>query len=117
MIKQIKVVNSFYLAGLTTFICLIIGYPFAFLIARMQSKFKSLLILLIIIPFWTSSLIRTYSMIAILKPKGLINSALMWSGIIDKPIAMLFNNTSVVIGLIYNLLPFMILPLLTNIES
>ncbi len=108
--------KSFYLAGLCTLICLILGYPFAYVIARMKSRFKPLLILLIIIPFWTSSLIRTYSMISILKPKGLINSLLMWSGVISKPIAMLFNNTSVVIGLVYNLLPFMIFPLITNIE-
>lgn len=108
--------NSFYLAGLCTLICLLLGYPFAYIIARMQSRFKSLLILLIIIPFWTSSLIRTYSMISILKPKGIINSALMWLGIIHKPIAMLFDNTAVLIGLVYNLLPFMVLPLLTNIE-
>jgi len=108
--------NSFYIAGLSTLICLIIGYPFAYVIARMQSRFKGLLILLIIIPFWTSSLIRTYSMIAILKPKGIINSALLWLGVIHHPIPMLFNNTSVIIGLVYNLLPFMVLPLLTNIE-
>lgn len=108
--------SSFYLAGICTFICLILGYPFAYVIARMKNGFKSMLILLIIIPFWTSSLIRTYSMIAILKPKGIINSLLLWTGIIDKPIPMLFNNTSVLIGLVYNLLPFMVLPLLTNIE-
>lgn len=108
--------NSFYLAGLCTLICLLLGYPFAYVIARIQSRFKALLMLLIIIPFWTSSLIRTYSMISILKPKGIINSLLMWLGIIDKPISMIFNNTSVLIGLVYNLLPFMILPLLTNIE-
>ena len=108
--------KSFYLAGLCTFICLIMGYPFAYAIARMQSRFKNLLVLLIIIPFWTSSLIRTYSMITILKPKGIINSILLWMGVIDKPLPLLFSDTAVVIGLIYNLLPFMILPLLTNIE-
>lgn len=108
--------QSFYLAGLCTFICLLLGYPFAYLIARMTNPLKNLMILLIIIPFWTSSLIRSYSMITILKPKGIINSLLLWLGVIDKPIPLLFNNTSVVIGLIYNLLPFMVLPLLTNIE-
>ncbi len=108
--------NSFYLAGLCTLACFILGYPFAYIIARMKSHFKGLLILLIIIPFWTSSLIRTYSMISILKPAGMINSALMWLGIIHKPIPLLFNNVSVLIGLVYNLLPFMVLPLLTNIE-
>lgn len=108
--------KSFYLAGSCTLICLFIGYPFAYAIARMESVYKNLLILLIIIPFWTSSLIRTYSMITILKPKGVINSMLIWLGIIDKPLPLLFSDTAVVIGLIYNLLPFMILPLMTNIE-
>lgn len=108
--------KSFYLAGLCTLVCLLIGYPFAYIIARMENRFKNLLILLIIIPFWTSSLIRTYSMITILKPKGIINSILMWAGIIEKPLPLLFSDIAVVIGLVYNLLPFMILPLLTNIE-
>jgi spermidine/putrescine transport system permease protein len=108
--------QSFYIAGICTMICLLIGYPFAYVIARLQSRFRSLLILLIIIPFWTSSLIRTYSMITILKPKGVINSILLWTGIISKPIPVLFTDTAVMIGLVYNLLPFMILPLLTNIE-
>ncbi len=108
--------ESFYVAGICTAICLLLGYPFAYLIARMQNRFKNLLILLIIIPFWTSSLIRCYSMITILKPKGLINSILLWLGIIDKPLPLLFTDTSVMVGLVYNLLPFMILPLLTNIE-
>jgi spermidine/putrescine transport system permease protein len=108
--------QSFYIAGTCTLICLLLGYPFAYSIARMQHRFKNLLILLIIIPFWTSSLIRTYSMITMLKPKGVINSILLWSGIIDKPLPLLFSDTSVMIGLVYNLLPFMVLPLLTNIE-
>lgn len=108
--------KSFYLAGLCTLICLVVGYPFAYIIARMEGRCKNLLILFIIIPFWTSSLIRTYSMITMLKPKGIINSIFMWLGVIDKPLPLLFSDTAVVIGLIYNLLPFMILPLLTNIE-
>ena len=108
--------ESFYVAGMCTVICLLLGYPFAYAIARMQSRYKGLLMLLIIIPFWTSSLIRCYSMITLLKPKGIINSILMWLGIIDKPLDMMFTDTSVMIGLVYNLLPFMILPLLTNIE-
>ncbi len=108
--------ESFYIAGICTLICLIVGYPFAYVIARLENGMKSLLILLIIIPFWTSSLIRSYSMITILKPKGLINSLLLWTGIIDKPLPLLFTDTAVMVGLVYNLLPFMILPLLTNIE-
>lgn len=108
--------ESFYIAGICTLICLLLGYPFAYAIARMQPHYKRLLILLIIIPFWTSSLIRTYSMITMLKPKGIINSILMWLGLIDKPLSLIFTDTAVMIGLVYNLLPFMVLPLLTNIE-
>lgn len=108
--------KSFYLAGLCTLACLLLGYPFAYIIARLESRMKNLLILLVIIPFWTSSLIRTYSMITILKPKGILNSLFMWLGIITKPLPLLFSDIAVVIGLVYNLLPFMILPLLTNIE-
>jgi spermidine/putrescine transport system permease protein len=108
--------QSFYIAGTCTLICLLVGYPFAYMIARLESRFKNLLILLIIIPFWTSSLIRTYSMITMLKPKGVINSILMGMGLISKPLPLLFTDTAVMIGLVYNLLPFMVLPLLTNIE-
>lgn len=108
--------ESFDIAAICTLICLLLGYPFAYSIARMQHSYKNLLILLIIIPFWTSSLIRTYSMITMLKPKGVINSILLTLGIIDKPLPLLFTDTAVMIGLVYNLLPFMILPLLTNIE-
>ena len=113
----LKIFNqSFYLAGICTLICLIIGHPFAYAIARIEGGLKNILILGIIIPFWTSSLIRTYSIITMIKPKGLINSLLMWLGVIDKPLAILFSDTAVIIGTVYNLLPFMILPLLTNIE-
>ncbi len=108
--------QSFYIAGTCTIICLLLGYPFAYIIARMQNRYKRLLTLLIVIPFWTSSLIRTYSMITMLKPKGVISSILMGLGLIDKPLPLLFTDTSVMIGLVYNLLPFMILPLLSNIE-
>jgi spermidine/putrescine transport system permease protein len=108
--------TSFLIAGLTTFLCLLIGYPFAYLIARMQSRFKSVLLMLVIIPFWTSSLIRSYALIAIIKAKGILNALLMTLGLIEHPLPILFTNTAVVIGLVYNLLPFMILPLMTNIE-
>lgn len=108
--------QSFYIAGCCTLICLLLGYPFAYIVARLQTRYKNLLILLVIIPFWTSSLIRTYSMITMLKPKGVINSFLLWTGLISKPLPLLFSDTAVMIGLVYNLLPFMILPLLTNIE-
>lgn len=108
--------KSFVIAGISTILCLLLGYPFAYIIGRMQSRFKSFLILLVIIPFWTSSLIRSYALIAIIKAKGLLNSLLIFLGLIDQPLAILFTNSAVIIGLVYNLLPFMILPIMTNVE-
>jgi spermidine/putrescine transport system permease protein len=94
----------------------LMAYPFAYFISRLPEKTKGFLVLLVVIPFWTSSLIRSYSLIAILKTKGLINAFLLWAGIIHAPLQILFTHTAVVVGLVYNLLPFMILPILTNIE-
>jgi len=109
--------QSFYLAGSCTLICLILSYPFAFIIARSQSKYKSLLLLLVIIPFWTSSLIRTYAIMAILKAKGIINVILLAMGIIHHPLQLLYSYSAVLIGCVYDFLPFMILPLYANIEK
>jgi len=108
--------KSLLIAGLSTFFCLLLGYPFAYFIARTHSRFKNILILLVIIPFWTSSLIRSYALIAIIKAKGILNSILLNAGIIDQPLQILFTNSAVIIGLVYNLLPFMILPIITNVE-
>lgn len=108
--------KSFIIAGVSTLLCLIIGYPFAFIIARMHGRLKSFLLLLVIIPFWTSSLIRSYALIAIIKAKGILNSILIALGIIHHPLQILFTNSAVIIGLVYNLLPFMILPIMTNVE-
>ncbi len=108
--------NSFLIAGSATLACLVLGYPFAYVIARMESRWKNLLMMLVIIPFWTSSLIRSYALIAIIKAKGVLNTLLLTLGIIHQPLSILFTNAAVIIGLVYNLLPFMILPLMTNIE-
>lgn len=110
-------IHSIWLAGLCTFLCLIIGYPFAYILARAHHRYKSLLLLLVIIPFWTSSLIRSYAIVTILKAKGIINSLLLWLGIIHQPLQLLYNGSAVVVGLVYSLLPFMILPLYANIEK
>ncbi|KTD18907.1 ABC transporter permease [Legionella jordanis] len=107
-------VRSLVIALLTTLSCLILAYPFSYLLVK--SKQQSLLILLIIIPFWTSSLVRTYSLIAILKAKGVINSILLKFHVIDAPLSLLYSNFAVITGLIYNLLPFMVLPIFTNME-
>jgi spermidine/putrescine transport system permease protein len=109
--------QSLHLAASCTLICLIIGYPFTFIIARSQHKHKSLLLLLVIIPFWTSSLIRTYAIMAILKAKGILNAILLVAGIIHQPLQILYSNTAILIGCVYDLLPFMILPLYANIEK
>ncbi len=108
--------KSFLVAGVSTFCCLLLGYPFAFILARTHSRWKNLLLLLVIIPFWTSSLIRSYALIAIIKAKGILNTLLLALGIIHQPLSILFTSTAVLIGLVYNLLPFMILPIMTNIE-
>lgn len=108
--------QSFLLAGTATLCCLILGYPFAYFISRLSATTKSFFVLLIIIPFWTSSLIRSYAMIAILKAKGVLNIFLLSWGLIQTPLSILYTNTAVIIGLIYNLLPFMILPILTTID-
>lgn len=109
--------HSFYLAGFCTLICLLLGYPFAYLLACIQSRHKGLLLLLVIIPFWTSSLIRTYAIIAVIKTKGLLNTFLLWLGVIHQPLHILYSSTAVLIGLVYSLLPFMILPLYANVEK
>ncbi len=109
-------VRSFGVAALSTFICLVLAYPFAFFMATAQDKYKNILLLLLIVPFWTSSLIRTYAIIAVIKTKGILNTILLALGIIHHPIEIMFTNTAVMIGLIYNLLPFMILPLYANLE-
>ncbi len=108
--------RSFYLAGVCTLLCLLVGYPFAYFLSQLKSTYKHFLFLLVIIPFWTSSLIRSYAMIAILKAKGLLNTLLLAMGIIHTPLNLLFTNWAVIIGLVYNLLPFMILPLYTNLQ-
>lgn len=108
--------KSFIIAGVATLLCLLLGYPFAFLIAHIDDRFKNILLLLVIIPFWTSSLIRSYALIAIIKARGILNTLLISLGIIDQPLPILFTNTAVIIGLVYNLLPFMILPIMANVE-
>lgn len=106
--------RSFLFALLTTGSCLILAYPFSYLLVK--AKHQSLLLLLIIIPFWTSSLVRTYALIAILKAKGLVNMFLLHLHWISHPLPLLYSNFAVFVGLIYNLFPFMVLPIFTNME-
>lgn len=104
-------VHSLWMAGLTTVICLLFGYPFAWLVSRASTRWQPLLMLLLILPFWTNSLVRVYALKLLLATNGLINKALLAIGIIDAPIDMLYTQGAVIIGLTYLLFPFMVLPL------
>ncbi len=109
--------DSFEMAFVTTALCLLIGYPFAYNLSKYRGKFKSLLLVLIIIPFWTSSLIRTYAIIIIIKTNGVLNGILMALGIIDEPLRLMYTEAAVLVGMVYSLLPFMILPLYAVLEK
>ena len=98
-------------AALATVLCLLIGYPVAYAIARPQGARRQLLLFLVMLPFWTSFLIRVYAWIAILEPNGLLNQSLIALGLIATPLPLLNNQFSVELGLVYSYLPFMILPL------
>lgn len=109
--------SSLWLSLITTVICLAAGYPFAYFIANAPQKIRGILLMLIIIPFWTNSLIRTYAWIILLRTSGIINSYLMQFGIIHEPVQFLYTNGAVVLGLAYTLFPFMVLPLYASIDS
>lgn len=109
--------NSLYMAGVATVICLVIGYPFAFMIAKLPEKYRPFLLFLVVLPFWTNSLIRIYGMKIFLGVKGILNETLLSLGIISEPIRILNTEAAVIIGLVYILLPFMILPLYSSIEK
>jgi spermidine/putrescine transport system permease protein len=109
--------HSFYMALVTTVLCLIIGYPFAYVISRFRASIKPYLIFLVIVPFWTNSLVRTYAMKLLLATNGLVNQALLGLGLIDEPLRMLYTEGAVIAGLVYVLLPFMILPLYAIFEQ
>lgn len=109
--------RSFGYALATTGICLILGYPFAWLLARHPKSRRNLLLVLVIIPFWTSSLIRTYALIILLKANGLLNTWFLALGLIEAPLDLLYTDAAVHIGLVYALLPFMILPLYAAMEK
>ena len=104
-------VNSIKVAAISTLLCLLLGYPMAYGIARARPSLRLPLLLLIILPFWTSFLIRVYAWIGILKNNGLINNLLLSTGIIDQPLALLHSPVAVYVGIVYSYLPFMILPL------
>jgi putrescine transport system permease protein len=104
-------------AFISTILCLLIAYPMAYAIARARPTTRNVLLMLIILPFWTSFLLRVYAWIGLLKTDGLINQFLMGLGIISEPLAMMNTSLAVYIGIVYSYLPFMILPLYSNLEK
>ncbi|WP_159656581.1 spermidine/putrescine ABC transporter permease PotB [Vibrio atypicus] len=109
--------HSFYMAIVATLLCLVIGYPFAYIVAKMPEKWRPIMLFLVIVPFWTNSLIRTYGLKIVLGTQGILNKSLLAMEIIDKPMRLMYTETAVMIGLVYILLPFMILPLYSAIEK
>ena len=107
--------NSLRIAGIATLITLLIGYPMALGIARAQARMRVLLLMLIVLPFWTSFLIRVYAWIGLLKNNGLINNLLVSLGLIDQPLPLLHSDFAVYLGIVYSYLPFMVLPLYANL--
>jgi putrescine transport system permease protein len=108
--------NSLAFAGGATLLCLLLGYPMAYAIALAPRAWRNPLLMLVILPFWTSFLIRVYAWIGILKPNGLINNFLLACGLVDQPLPLLNNAFSVELALVYSYLPFMILPLYATLE-
>ena len=111
------ILKSLTLAFCTTLFCLLVAYPFTYFIARFPKEYRALFLMLIIVPFWTNSLIRNYALISILGENGIINGLLMKCGLISQPLKLLYNNLAVFIGMAYTLLPFMILPLYATLEK
>lgn len=109
--------DSVALSATATLVCLLAGYPFAYRLAMARRGVRPWLLLLVVIPFWTNSLIRTYALILVLKSQGLLSNLLMWLGIIREPVSFMYGDFAVFLGLAYTLLPFMILPLYASIEK
>lgn len=109
--------QSVWYAAITTVVCLIAGYPVAYFIGRADERWRNRLLMLVMIPFWTSFLIRTYAWMTILKSEGLLNGMLLYTHVITQPLDILYTPTAVIIGLVYSYLPFMILPIYGSVEK
>lgn len=109
--------HSINMAVVATLACLLLGYPFAYFLTKMPKKIQPLMLFLLIVPFWTNSLIRIYGLKIFLSTKGYFNEFLLWIGLIDKPLRIIYTPEAVVLGLVYILLPFMVLPLYSSIEK
>jgi putrescine transport system permease protein len=109
--------RSLTIAAFSTLMLLLAGFPIAYALARMPRRWQSVLVVLVILPFWTSFLIRVYAWMTILQREGLLNQALLAVGIIDEPLAWLASDTAIYIGIVYSYLPFMVLPIYATLEK
>jgi putrescine transport system permease protein len=110
-------VSSLMIAGASTLLTLLVGYPIAYGMARAPATLRPVLLMLVILPFWTSFLIRVYAWIGILKPEGLLNQFLLAIGVIDQPLIIMNTHAAIFIGIVYSYLPFMVLPLYSALEK
>lgn len=107
--------GSLKFATVSTLLCLLLGYPIAYTIARMDASVRNVMLMLVVLPSWTSLLIRVYAWVGILKDNGFINNFLLWLGVINEPLHIMYTPVSVYIGIVYAYLPFMVLPLYSNL--
>ncbi|GIF20524.1 spermidine/putrescine transport system permease protein [Actinoplanes tereljensis] len=110
-------VTSAWIAGVTTLLALLIGYPTAYVIARLPARAKTIALVALVLPFWTNFLIRTYAWIVLLSPAGLVNDALTGWGLVDEPLQLLYTKPAIIAGLLYSYLPLMVLPLYASLEK
>ena len=110
-------VNSIRISTISTILCLLLGYPIAYAIVRSAPTTRFVLLMLIILPFWTSFLLRIYAWMGLLADQGTINNILIYFGLINRPIRLMYSEFAVHIGIVYSYLPFMILPLYANMEK
>ncbi len=110
-------ISSVKISSISTLLCLLIGYPIAYAIVRSSHTVKHVLLMMVILPFWTSFLLRVYAWMGLLADQGLINDVLIWMGLIDTPVRLLYSHFAVYVGIVYTYVPFMILPLYANMEK
>ena len=112
----VSYLKSVRIAAVATLLCLLIGYPMAYGIARARAVWRNVLLLLVILPFWTSFLLRVYAWMGMLSGQGVVNKALLALGLVDQPVQILYTDLAVYLGIVYTYLPFMILPLYATLE-
>ncbi|UQY46110.1 spermidine/putrescine ABC transporter permease PotB [Erwinia sp. PK3-005] len=109
--------HSLNMALIATLCCLLLGYPFAWCLTKLSARIRPVMLFLLIVPFWTNSLIRIYGLKIFLSTRGWLNEFLLWLGMIDKPFRIMYTSEAVVLGLVYILLPFMVMPLYSSLEK